>query len=66
MSAPRPRERAGLLVTNLIKLSGIVVVMVDLARNDLQASHIALAAFMMAGATSLESLLGSMFGGEKR
>lgn len=70
-SDPPPRpvgERAGLLITNLIKLGGLVLVFYDAFTppSGIAASTWAGAAFMMAGAQGIETFITSLFGGPKR
>lgn len=57
-------SRASLVVTNLIKLAGIVIAVHE-AFGAVRPAAIGLAAFMLAGATSLESFFASLFGGKK-
>lgn len=61
-----PAERVSVIVTNLIKLGGLIVALNEaLVRSDLRPGGIALSALMMAGAQSLESFLTSFFGEKK-
>jgi hypothetical protein len=61
-----PSERFALIVTNLVRLGGLVVAMNEaLIEPVIRPGAIAIAALMMAGAQSLETFLGSFFGGGK-
>lgn len=63
---PPAPERAGLVVTNLIKLGGLVVAINEVfGHAELRPGAIGLAALMMAGAQSLESFLSAFFGSKK-
>lgn len=58
-----PGERFGLVITNLIKLGGLVIVIVEvLARQEVRPSVLATSAFMLAGAQGLENLFKGLFG----
>lgn len=60
-------ERAGLVVTNLIKLGGVAVVINEVfIEAAIRTEAIGVAALMMAGAQSLETFLTSFFGGGPR
>lgn len=60
---PSNGERAGYVVTNVIKLTGVAIVVGEiLVRSDVRPSVLALAAFMMAGAQGIESFARSFFG----
>lgn len=62
-----PSQRFGLIVTNLIKLGGLVVALNEaLAEPTIRPGSLAIAALMMAGAQSLETFLASFFGGGKK
>ncbi len=61
-----PAERAGLVVTNLIKLGGLIVAINEaLIEPTLRPGALGLAALMMAGAQSLEAFLTSFFGSRR-
>lgn len=61
--AQRQAERAGLVVMNIIKLSGVAVVMNEVfARPEIRPSALAVAALMMAGAQSVETFFAAFFG----
>lgn len=63
---PDPAERLGLVVINLIKLGGLAVVLNEVfVQPELRTKALAVAALMMAGATSLESFFEHFFGGGK-
>lgn len=67
-SQPGPwgAERAALVVTNLTKLAGIVLAVNEaLVEDQLRSEVLIVAAFMMAGAQALESVLTSFFGGKR-
>lgn len=55
--------KSALIVTNLIKLGGLVVALneVLIRSGDLRPGALAIAALMMAGAQSLETFIGSFF-----
>jgi hypothetical protein len=53
-----PMEQASLVVTNLIKLGGLVFVFT----HDVTAESLAFAAFMLAGGQGLETLVKGVFG----
>ena len=56
-----------LLVTNLVKLAGLVIALNEMiVREELRASAVAVAAFMMAGATGLDNIVGNLLGGGKK
>lgn len=62
-----PGARVGYAVTTLIKLGGLAIAIreglfVDPPRDGIV---FAIAAFMMAGATGLDNLIGNFFGGKK-
>lgn len=60
-------DRSTLIVTNLIKLGGLLVALNEVfLKPEIRSGGIALAALMMAGAQSLETFLTSFFGGGKR
>lgn len=64
---PSPTERAGFVVTNLIKLGGLFVVLNEVfVENELRPQALAVAALMMAGAQSLESFFQNFFGGARK
>lgn len=58
-----PSLIATLIVTNSIKVGGLIVAINEaLLRTDLRPGALGVAAFMMAGATGLESLLDKLLG----
>ena len=61
-------ERFSLVVTNLIKLGGLAVVFWELGTHgeEIRGSVLALAAFMLAGAQSIEALLRGVIGQGKQ
>lgn len=60
----RPGEMVGILVTNLIKLGGLVIAIDEVLGHDvIRPGALGIAALMMAGAQSLETFLTSFFGG---
>jgi hypothetical protein len=60
----QPTERVGYVITNLIKLGGLVLAMHEGFGNG-RPIVIGVAALMLAGAQSLESFLTAFFGGGK-
>lgn len=62
-----PFEKFALIVTNLVRLGGLVVAVNEaLVEPTIRPSAIAIAALMMAGAQSLDTFLGSFFGAPKK
>jgi hypothetical protein len=60
-------DRVGRIITNLIKLGGLIVVLAPVFRGgEPTTTTIAGAAFMMAGAQGIETFLTSFFGGAKK
>lgn len=58
-----PAQAFGILITNLIKAGGLAVAVNEsLLRTELRPSVLAIAAFMMAGATGAETLIDKLFG----
>jgi hypothetical protein len=64
---PQPLEQAGFVVTNLIKLGGLVLVFHDAltAPPGLDPVTLGIAAFMMAGAQGLDTFFQSFFGRQR-
>jgi hypothetical protein len=61
-----PLERASLVVMNLIKLAGVLVVLNEVfAEPHIREGALAVAALMMAGAQSVETFFSAFFGGGK-
>lgn len=61
-----PSEKWGLIVTNVVKLGGLIVALNEaLVEPVIRPGAIAIAALMMAGAQSLESFLAAFFGTKK-
>jgi hypothetical protein len=58
-------ELVPLVVTNLIKLGGLVVVLHEAFRPEIRPGALGIAALMMAGAIPIETFLRSFFGGGK-
>lgn len=67
-SEPSAGEQAGFVITNLIKLGGLVLVLHDAfsAPPGVDPGTLAIAAFMMAGAQGLDSFFTAFFGGGKK
>lgn len=65
---PTAGERAGFVITNLIKLGGLVLVMHDAFTDPsgVDPGTLAIAAFMMAGAQGLDSFFQAFFGGGRK
>jgi len=62
-----PGERFGLIVTNVTKLTGLVIAFNEVVvRDTIRSGAIALAALLVTGAQSLETFLTTFFGGGKK
>jgi hypothetical protein len=56
-------ERAGLVVTNLTKLAGVVITLTEVfGRNETRPEVLGIAALMIAGAQGVENLLKGVLG----
>jgi hypothetical protein len=74
LGGPPPRERMTvpeiitLVVTNCVKLAGVVVILIGVTRKDITPIVLLIGGFMVAGGQGAENLIGSMFGrpGEKK
>lgn len=63
----KPEPRFGLVVTNLIKLGGLIVALNEVLGHEvIRPGALGIAALMMAGAQSLETFMSSFFGGPKK
>jgi hypothetical protein len=64
-----PATLVTLLVTNLIKLAGVVVIIVEVTKPQVTPIVLLVGGFMVAGGQGAENLIGSLFGqrpGEKK
>ena len=58
-------QRAGYIVTNCIKLAGLILAVNDAADSQLEPVNLALYAFMRAGANGIETFIDRFFSGPK-